>query len=60
MREPEAKVKMLRDALHRPLKDLRISVTDRCYFRCTYCMPLDEYRWMDGEQVLTFLPVIQS
>ncbi|MBI1834730.1 MAG: GTP 3',8-cyclase MoaA [Burkholderiales bacterium] len=27
------------DRLHRPLKDLRISVTDRCNFRCTYCMP---------------------
>jgi GTP 3',8-cyclase len=45
---------MLRDTLRRPIKDLRISVTDRCNFRCTYCMPLDEYRWMDREEVLTF------
>jgi GTP 3',8-cyclase len=29
-------------------------VTDRCNFRCTYCMPLDEYRWMEREEVLTF------
>ena len=29
----------LLDTLNRPMKDLRISVTDRCNFRCTYCMP---------------------
>ncbi|MDQ7988161.1 MAG: GTP 3',8-cyclase MoaA [Candidatus Dactylopiibacterium sp.] len=33
----------LRDALGRPLHDLRISVTDRCNFRCTYCMPRDKF-----------------
>jgi cyclic pyranopterin phosphate synthase len=53
-REFKAKVKMLRDALHRPIKDLRISVTDRCNFRCGYCMPLDEYQWIEKEEVLTF------
>jgi cyclic pyranopterin phosphate synthase len=45
---------MLRDALNRPIKDLRISVTDRCNFRCTYCMPLDEYVWIDKTEILTF------
>ena len=30
---------LLADALGRPLRDLRISVTDRCNFRCSYCMP---------------------
>jgi GTP 3',8-cyclase len=30
---------LLTDALGRPLRDLRISVTDRCNFRCSYCMP---------------------
>ncbi|MGH7833569.1 MAG: GTP 3',8-cyclase MoaA [Candidatus Binatia bacterium] len=45
---------MLRDALNRPVKDLRISVTDRCNFRCTYCMPLDEYVWIDKNEILTF------
>lgn len=45
---------MLVDALNRPIKDLRISVTDRCNFRCTYCMPLDEYEWIDKEEILTF------
>jgi cyclic pyranopterin phosphate synthase len=45
---------MLTDALKRSVKDLRISVTDRCNFRCTYCMPLDEYEWIDKREILTF------
>jgi cyclic pyranopterin phosphate synthase len=45
---------MLVDALNRPLIDLRISVTDRCNFRCTYCMPLDEYEWIDKKEILSF------
>ncbi len=47
-------VLMLRDIYNRPLKDLRISVTDRCNFRCTYCMPFDDYEWADKKEVLTF------
>src|SRR5205809_5938331 len=42
------------DALQRPMHDLRISVTDRCNFRCTYCMPFDEYEWIDKKELLTF------
>lgn len=45
---------MLVDGLKRPIKDLRISVTDRCNFRCSYCMPLDEYEWIDKKEILTF------
>jgi GTP 3',8-cyclase len=45
---------MVRDAYNRPVKDLRISVTDRCNFRCTYCMPLEEYVWIDRHEILTF------
>ena len=45
---------MLTDIFHRPLKDLRISVTDRCNFRCTYCMPFDEYVWIEKHKILTF------
>src|SRR5262245_11870961 len=45
---------MLRDTYNRPLRDLRISVTDRCNFRCTYCMPLDEYEWLEKSEVLSF------
>jgi GTP 3',8-cyclase len=44
----------LKDALGRPVKDLRISVTDRCNFRCRYCMPLDQYEWIDRREILTF------
>ena len=35
------------DVFHRPMRDLRISVTDRCNFRCSYCMPFDEYKWIE-------------
>src|SRR5215813_818698 len=45
---------MLTDRYNRPIKDLRISVTDRCNFRCTYCMPLDEYTWIERAEVLSF------
>src|SRR6266481_1327459 len=45
---------MLHDIYNRPLRDLRISVTDRCNFRCTYCMPLDEYEWLEKSEVLSF------
>ena len=45
---------MPRDTLHRPLQDLRISVTDRCNFRCTYCMPLAEYEWIRREEILSY------
>jgi GTP 3',8-cyclase len=44
----------LKDALGRAMKDLRISVTDRCNFRCSYCMPLDKYEWIDRHEILTF------
>lgn len=42
------------DTLGRPLRSLRISVTDRCNLRCHYCMPEDEYVWLPREDVLTF------
>ena len=45
---------MLVDAFNRSPRDLRISVTDRCNFRCTYCMPFDEYTWIDKKEILTF------
>jgi cyclic pyranopterin phosphate synthase len=48
----------LRDKLDRPLRDLRISVTDRCNFRCTYCMPKEifgpDYAYLPRAAVLTF------
>jgi GTP 3',8-cyclase len=46
------------DTFGRPLRDLRISVTDRCNFRCTYCMPKEVYgrdhRFLDRRELLTF------
>lgn len=46
------------DTLNRPLHDLRISVTDRCNFRCTYCMPRGvfgrDYQFLPHDQLLTF------
>jgi cyclic pyranopterin phosphate synthase len=42
------------DGLGRPLRDLRISITDRCNFRCSYCMPLEKYEWIDRHEILTF------
>ncbi|MFQ5683965.1 MAG: GTP 3',8-cyclase MoaA [Candidatus Binatia bacterium] len=45
---------MLRDLYNRPVKDLRISVTDRCNYRCGYCMPFDEYTWIDRAEILSF------
>ncbi|MCF8564840.1 GTP 3',8-cyclase MoaA [Alicyclobacillus tolerans] len=47
-----------RDALGRRLKDLRISVTDRCNFRCTYCMPKEvfgpDFAFLPHQELLTF------
>jgi len=45
---------MITDLYHRPAKDLRISVTDRCNLRCTYCMPLDKYVWIERKEILSF------
>jgi cyclic pyranopterin phosphate synthase len=42
------------DRLGRPLRNLRISVTDRCNLRCQYCMPEEEYRWLPREEILHF------
>src|SRR5215471_11540745 len=47
------------DKLERPMHDLRISVTDRCNFRCTYCMPFDEYTWIERNQVLSFEEIVR-
>lgn len=42
------------DVHERPLRSLRLSVTDRCNLRCQYCMPEEEYVWLPREDVLTF------
>lgn len=48
----------IRDTLGRPVRDLRISVTDRCNFRCTYCMPKEifgkDYEFLERDLLLSF------
>ena len=42
------------DSFGRVATDLRVSITDRCDLRCTYCMPEDGLKWIDNESILTF------
>jgi cyclic pyranopterin phosphate synthase len=42
------------DTHHRPLRNLRLSVTDRCNLRCSYCMPEPDYVWLPREDILHF------
>ena len=46
--------KVLLDHYQRPLRNLRLSVTDRCNLRCSYCMPEPEYVWLPREDILHF------
>src|SRR6185437_10346837 len=43
-----------RDRFNRPLRNLRLSVTDRCNLRCQYCMPEEHYTWLPREHLLSF------
>jgi len=56
-------VAIIRDALRRPLHDLRISVLDQCNFRCPYCMPQDEfhedYEFLSRKQRLTYDEILK-
>ncbi len=53
----------LLDRLHRPLRDLRISVTDRCNFRCSYCMPKEvfdrDYAFLPQSSLLSFEEIVR-
>ena len=42
------------DPFGRTVRDLRISVTDRCNFRCQYCMPAEGMQWLPREEILSF------
>jgi len=44
----------LDDTLGRPLRNLRVSVTDRCNLRCQYCMPEEDYVWLPRDEILHF------
>jgi len=45
---------VIQDLYARPLRNLRVSVTDRCNLRCAYCMPEQDYVWLPREDVLQF------
>jgi cyclic pyranopterin phosphate synthase len=47
------------DSFGRVHRDLRISVTDRCNFRCTYCMPAEGMAWLPRSEVLTFEEIVR-
>ncbi len=57
------KLKMLQDTRQRPLRDLRISVMDRCNFRCPYCMPEDQYdrhfQFLHKDERLSFSEIVR-
>jgi cyclic pyranopterin phosphate synthase len=57
-------VGLLADALGRPLRDLRISVTDRCNFRCSYCMPKEvfdnSYKFLPHSSLLSFEEITRA
>ena len=52
----------LEDSMGRPLRDLRISVTDRCNFRCTYCMPKEHfdsnYEFLPKGQIISYEEIV--
>jgi cyclic pyranopterin phosphate synthase len=50
---------MILDQYERPLRNLRLSVTDRCNLRCSYCMPEQEYVWLPREDILQFEEIEQ-
>ncbi|MEP6658187.1 MAG: radical SAM protein, partial [Betaproteobacteria bacterium] len=58
MQAPGPRADLVVDTRGRPLHDLRISVTDRCNFRCVYCMPKDvfgrDYPFLPQAALLTF------
>ena len=62
--QPAAPTGLLSDRLGRPLRDLRISVTDRCNFRCSYCMPKEvfdkQYSFLPHSSLLSFEEITRS
>ncbi len=50
---------LLKDKFNRSIRDLRISVTDRCNFRCFYCIPDEDIVWKRKQELLTYEEIIQ-
>jgi GTP 3',8-cyclase len=51
--------RQLVDSFGRQMGDLRISITDRCNFRCVYCMPEEGLQWLKSDRVLTFDEIVR-
>src|ERR1700692_3980961 len=47
------------DSYGRHIKSLRISVTDKCNFRCTYCMPAEGLPWLKKDQILSYEEIVR-
>jgi GTP 3',8-cyclase len=52
-------VSKLKDAFGRTIDDLRISLTDRCNFRCVYCMPAEGMPWLPKREILTYEEILR-
>src|SRR5215468_7971625 len=52
--QPAPREHRLIDAYGRCISDLRISITDRCNFRCVYCMPEEGMQWLKRDSILSF------
>jgi cyclic pyranopterin phosphate synthase len=50
---------LLKDSYGRAIRDLRVSITDRCNFRCFYCMPQEAMEWKPKPEILTFEEIIR-
>src|SRR6266540_939704 len=59
LRTPAPLTGPLVDTYRRVADDLRVSVTDKCNFRCTYCMPAEGLPWLPKEQVLRFEEIVR-
>jgi GTP 3',8-cyclase len=57
MRDPALPI-ILRDGHERAIRDLRISITDRCNFRCFYCMPKEAMEWQPKAEILSYEEII--
>src|SRR5436305_14603695 len=54
IRKEATKMELLVDSYGRRIKSLRISITDKCNFRCTYCMPAEGLPWLNKADILSY------
>src|SRR5947199_9392684 len=54
IRKEATKMELLVDSYGRRIKSMRISITDKCNFRCTYCMPAEGLPWLKKAEILSY------